>query len=154
MVKFFRFKVTANKNIGGKRETERYEEGILTKIVAGKGKRDERVKLLRNADGTFVRQVGDKVQNKEFEVAKIFSDVSWTDAIPKERKHKQNISGKTVSVVTVSFPNNRVIEKGESVTISSGWSPSATEIEKAFREHLSKELKSSLSTDFFIIKKI
>jgi hypothetical protein len=153
MIKVFNFKVTANKNIGGRRKIERYEDGILTKIVAGKGKRDESVKLLRNADGTFVR-INDKVQNKEFEVLKIFSDVSWIDVTPKERKHKQNISGKIVSVVNIIFPNNKVIEKGESVTISSEYSPSATEIKKAFREQFGKELKSCLSTDFFTITRI
>ncbi|MDR0724586.1 MAG: hypothetical protein LBF59_01070, partial [Prevotellaceae bacterium] len=100
MVKIFSFKVTANKNIGGKREIERYEDGILTKIVAGKGKKDERVKLFQTANGTLIRKVDGKVQNKEFEVLKSFSDVSWTDATPKERKHKQNLNGKTVSVVT------------------------------------------------------
>jgi hypothetical protein len=154
MVKFFSFKVTANKNIGGKRETERYEDGILTKIVAGKGKKDERVKLFQIANGTLVRQVDGKVQNKKFEVLKSFSDVSWTDVTPKEKKHKQNLNGKTVSVVTVIFPNNKVIEKGESVTIFAECSPSAATIDKAFREQSGKTLKSSLSTDFVTIERI
>ncbi|MDR0681873.1 MAG: hypothetical protein LBG15_08525 [Dysgonamonadaceae bacterium] len=153
MIKFFSFKVTANKNIGGKREVERYEEGILTKIVAGKGKKDDRVKLFRNADGRFVRMVDGKVQNKEFEVSEVFSDVSWIDVTPKERKYKQNISGKIVSVINIKFLNNKVIEKGESVKISSTCSPSAAEIEKAFREQ-GKKSKSSLSTDFFTIERI
>jgi hypothetical protein len=154
MVKIFSFKVTATKNIGGKREIERYEDGILTTIVAGKGKKDERVKLLSNANGTLVRQVDGKVQNKNFEVVKTFSDVSWTDATPKERKHRQNLNGKTVSVVTVIFPNNKVIEKGESVTISAECSPSAATIDWAFREQSGKTMKSSLSTDFFTIERI
>jgi hypothetical protein len=154
MEKVFNFRVTANKNIGGKRETERYEDGILTKIVAGKGKRDESVKLLRNTDGTFVRMINGKVQNKEFEVSKIFSDVSWMDVTPKERKHRQNISGKIVSVVNIMFPNNKVIEKDESVTILSEYSPSVAEIMKAFREQSGKESKSSLSANFFTIKRM
>jgi hypothetical protein len=153
MGKIYNFKVIANKYIGGKRETERYEEGILTKIVAGKGKKDERVKLLRNTNETFVRLIDDKVQNKEFEVSKIFSDVSWIDATPKDRKRKQNITGKITSVVNITFPNNKIIEKGEQVMISSECSPSAENITRAFREQLGKEIKSNLSTDFFIIKK-
>jgi hypothetical protein len=154
MVKIFNFKVTANKNIGGKREIERYEDGILTKIVAGKGKKDERAKLLQNANGKFVRQINNRnLQNKTFEVLKMCSDVSWTDATPKERKHVQNLNGKMVSVVTVIFPNNKVIEKGESVTISAECSPSAATIDKAFREQSGKELKCSLSTDFFTIER-
>lgn len=155
MIKVFSFKVTANKNIGGKREVERYEGNILTKIVSGKGKRDENVKLRQNANGTFVRLVNSKVQNKKFEVlGKVSDDVSWIDVTPKERKHKQNIHGEIVSVVNIILSNNKVIEKGESVTISSEYSPSAAEIANAFRTQMGKELKSSLSTDFFIIKKM
>jgi hypothetical protein len=152
MTKVFSFKVTANKNIGGKREIERYEDGILTRIVSGKGKREESVKLFRNTEGKFVRLIDGKYQNKEFEILGTFSEVSWLDVTPKDRKHKQNINGKTVSVVNIRFPNTKVIEKGESVTISSEYSPSTAKIEKAFREQLDKDLKSSLSTDFFTIK--
>jgi hypothetical protein len=154
MVKVFNFKVTANRNIGGKRETERYEEGILTKIVAGKGKRDDRVKLVENTEGKFTRQIKGKVQNKKFEVSKIFSDVSWENVTPKDRKHKQSINGKMVSIVNIKLLNNKVIEKGESVTILSEWSPTAAKIEKAFLENLGKKLKGGLSTDFFKIEKI
>jgi hypothetical protein len=154
MKKIHSFNVKANKNIGGKREIERYENGVLTKIVAGKGKRDENVKLSQNSTGKFVRLINGKIQNKEFEVLETFPDVSWTDATPKDRKHAEHISGKTVSVVIIRISNSKVIDKNESVTVSSECSPSAFSIGKAFREQLNKELKSNLSTDFFKIEKI
>jgi hypothetical protein len=154
MVKESIFKVIANKNIGGKRELERYENGTLVKIIAGKGKKRERAKLSGRTDGEYVRQIDSVVQDKEFEVLEIFSDVSWLDVAPKERKRKQLISDKTVSVVTIRIRNNKVIEKGESVVISSKWSPSAAEIKEAFRIQLGRELKSSPSTDFFKIEKL
>jgi hypothetical protein len=153
MKKVFSFKVSANKNIGGRREIERYEDEILTRIVSGKGERDERVRLLRDSTEKFFRS-GGKAQNKEFEVLEIFSDVSWTDVTPKDRKHKQYINGKNVSVVNIGFPNAKVIEKGESVTILSECSPSSASIEKAFQEQLGKKTKGNLSTDFFTIIKV
>jgi hypothetical protein len=154
MRKILNFKVSANKNIGGKRVIERYEKGILTKIVAGKGERDKRVQLLQNPSGSFVRLINDKPQNKVFEVLETFSDISWVDATPKDRKRQQHIKGEPVSVVNIRFPNNKIIERGESVTISAACSPSAATIKKAFREQLDKDIKGNPSTDFFTITKI
>ncbi|MDR3271872.1 MAG: hypothetical protein LBT29_00100 [Flavobacteriaceae bacterium] len=54
---------------------------------------------------------------------------------------------------TVKIPNNKVIEKWEFITIASEYSPSRIQIEKAYKEKLGKEIKGSLSTDFFTIKK-
>jgi hypothetical protein len=51
-------------------------------------------------------------------------------------------------------PNNKVIDKDESVLISSEYSPSNIQIAEAYRVQLGKELKSNLSTDFFTIKKV
>jgi hypothetical protein len=153
MAKVFSFKVTASRNISGKRELERYEDDILTKIVAGKGKKDDSVKLLRSADGEFIRP-GGVVRGKEFEASEVFLDVSWMDATPKERKHSLHINGKKVSVVNLRLRNNKVVEKGESVTILSECSPPAAEIKKAFMEQLGRDVKGSLSTDFFKIEKL
>jgi len=54
----------------------------------------------------------------------------------------------------VKIPNNKVIEKGQSVTIASEYSPSRIQIEKAYKEQLGKEIKGGLSTDFFAIEKV
>ncbi|MDR0754135.1 MAG: hypothetical protein LBF04_01980 [Prevotellaceae bacterium] len=154
MRKILNFKVTAKRHIGGKRETERYENGILTKIVSGKVRKIENTKLHRTSDGTFVRTIDDRVQDKEFEVSKSFYDVSWLDISPKERKQKEQITLKQVATVIIKFSNNKIIEKGESVIISSKSFPSAVEIGEAFRDQLGKTLKGSLSIDFFTIEKI
>jgi hypothetical protein len=154
MVKKYKFKVTANHNIGGKSETERYEDGILTKIVAGVGRRIENTKLHSHTDGTFVRMIGGKVQNKSFEVIKTFSDVSLLDVTPKKYRQKEKIEEKQVSVVIIRFPNSKVIDKGESVCIPFECSPSAARISDAFREQLGKTLKSNVSVDFFTIQRV
>ena len=158
MIKNYNFKVTAKRNIGGKCETERYEYtandyGILTTIVGGKAQKIADIKL-SNQNGKYVRLINRQICNKQFELAESFSDISWTDATPKERKHRQDISGKTVSVKIIKFPNNKVIEKGESVLILSDSSPSAALITEAFSKQLGKNLKSSLSVDFFTIERI
>jgi hypothetical protein len=101
MVKVYSFKVTASKNIGGQREIERYEDGILTKIVAGKGKKDDSVKLFQNVDGTFIRQVNGKNQNRKFEIVKMFSDISWTEVTPI-----------TSSALKAVSPNSRSTVRG------------------------------------------
>ncbi|MDR2773416.1 MAG: hypothetical protein LBC19_01515 [Tannerella sp.] len=154
MRKILNFKVTAKRHIGGKSETERYENGVLTKIVSGKARRIENTTLQRMSDGTFVRMIDNKVRDKKFEVIKSFYDVSWLDVSPKERKQKEQITSKHVATVIIKFANSKVIEKGESVIISSESFLSAAEIEEAFREQLGKTPKSSLSIDFFTIGKI
>ena len=58
----------------------------------------------------------------------------------KDRKIKEPV---------VKIPNNKVIERGESVVVVSEWSPSRIQIEKAYREQLGKVIKGCLSTDFF-----
>jgi hypothetical protein len=154
MRKKMTFKVIANRNIGGKSETERYEEGILTKIVAGKGKRINRIKLHQGSNGGFVRMIDDKIQNREFEISNLFNDVSWLDILPKERKEKERTAYKNIAVTIVKIQSRKVIDKGESVIISSESSPSAAIISEAFREQLGKTPKGSLSTDFFTIERI
>jgi hypothetical protein len=154
MVKKYNFKVSAKHNIGGKSETERYENGILTKIVSGRGRRIENAKLHSRTDSTFVRMIGGKVQNKSFEVIKTFSDVSLLGITLKEYRQKEKTAEKQVSVVIIRFPNSKVIEKGESVFISCECSPSAARISDAFREQLGKTLKSNVSVDFFTIQRI
>jgi hypothetical protein len=162
------FKVTANKNIGGKSEIERYEDGILTRIVIkdkkidneGKvinvrqGKRFENNRLLRNSDGSFLRMIDGKAQNKAFEVSRTFSDRSWEGINPRKARPEELNKQKPVSVVLIKIPNNKVIEKGESVMISSEYSPTPAQMEEAFRNQCGKEIKSCLSTDFFTIKKV
>ncbi|MDR2816690.1 MAG: hypothetical protein LBB62_08325 [Proteiniphilum sp.] len=133
------FKVTAARNIGGKRETEKFEDGVLTKRVAGKVKRIENTQLHRNTDGSFVRMIGGKVQDKAFEVLESFTN---------------DIGGSKVSVVVIRFPNSKLIEIGESVQISAETFPSVARIAEAFHEQLGKEVKGCFSTDLFTIKKV